>query len=192
VGIGLLLGLPAAYCMARRKQGVMAMMVLVARIAPWVSYLVPWFIIFRKLGCLDTYFALITTHLVVTIPTIVWLMVSFFEDLPVELEAAACIDGCSKWGAFVRICLPLARPGIATSAILSFIFSWNNFLFSLVLSGPLTKTVPVAVFNFISYEEINWGGLTAASSLITVPVLILVFIIQKQIVRGLTFGAVKG
>jgi multiple sugar transport system permease protein len=191
-GLGLLIGLPAAYSMARYKQRFLATVVLLARMAPWVSYLVPWFIIFRKLGALDTYSALIATHLVVTLPTIVWLMVSFFEDVPIELEEAARIDGCTKWGAFLRVSIPLVRPGIATSAILALIFSWNNFLFSLVLSGPMTKTVPVAVFNFISYEEINWGGLTAAASVITVPVLVMVFFIQRHIVRGLAFGALKG
>ena len=125
-------------------------------------------------------------------PLIIWIMISFFEDVPRELEEAAYVDGASRLGTFWRIILPLSTPGIVAASILAFIFSWNQFLFSLALSGPRTKPVPVAVFNFISYGQIDFGGLGAAAVLITLPVILLTLVIQRYIVTGLTMGAVKG
>jgi multiple sugar transport system permease protein len=123
---------------------------------------------------------------------IVWVMIAFFEDIPIELEEASLIDGLTRFQAFYRIAVPLVAPGVATATILSFIYSWNQFLFSLILAGPETKTVPVAVFNFISYGSINFGGIAAAAVLITLPVVALSLIVQRHILRGLTGGGVKG
>lgn len=190
--LGLALGLPAAYSIARYRQQGLGLAILIARVQPGISFLIPLFVIFLKLKMIDRYPSLIITHLIVTLPIIVWMMISYFEDVPADLDDAARVDGCSPYGAFWRVALPLTRPGIVASGILAFIFSWNNFLFSLVLSSYRTKTLPVAVFNFMSYEEINWGGLTAAATLITLPVLLLVLAVQRHIVRGLTIGAVKG
>ena len=187
----LLLGLPAAYSIAKYRQGKIGMLILIARMLPFVSYLLPWYIIFRYLKLIDTYTALTITHLIITMPMVIWLMVSFFENMPRELEDAAMIDGCSRWQSFLRIVLPLMRNGIATAAIMSFIFSWNQFLFSLILSGPKTKTVPVAVYNFISYGKIDWAGIGAAATLIVLPVSIFAFFVRKSIVQGLTMGALK-
>ncbi len=189
--ISLFLGLPAAYSIARYRQRRVGMLVLVARMTPFVSYLLPWYVIFRYLKLIDTYAALVTTHLIITLPMVIWLMVPFFESLPDELEDAAMLDGCSRLQTFVRIVLPLVRNGIATSAILAFIFSWNQFLFSLILSGPRTKTVPVAVYNFISYGKIDWAGIGAAATLIVLPVSVFAFFVRKTIVQGLTIGALK-
>ncbi|MEW5961750.1 MAG: carbohydrate ABC transporter permease, partial [Chloroflexota bacterium] len=138
VGVGstvlaLIFGLPAAYTIARYRQQKLAIAILVARIMPGISYLVPWFIMFSHLKLIGTYSALILSHTLVTLPMTVWLMIGFFEDIPKELDEAALIDGCSQVQAFFKISVPLTKPGIAASAILSFIFSWNNFLFSLVL-----------------------------------------------------------
>lgn len=191
-GIGLVLGLPAAYSIARYKQNGLALAILVARLTPYITYLVPWYIAFRALGLIDTYLALTMTHLIVGMPLIIWIMISFFEEVPIELEQAAYVDGASKLGTFLRIVLPLSMPGVVAASILAFIFSWNQFLFSLVLSGPNTKPVPVAVFNFISYGSIDFGGLGAAAVLITLPVILLTLLIQRYIVSGLTMGAVKG
>lgn len=191
-GLGLVLGLPAAYSIARYKQNGLALAILMARLTPYITYLVPWFLAFRSLGLIDTYFALTLTHLIVGMPLIIWIMISFFEDVPVDLEEAAYIDGASKLGTFIRVVLPLSAPGTVAAAILAFIFSWNQFLFSLVLSGPNTRPVPVAVFNFISYGQIDFGGLGAAAVLITLPVVLLTLLIQRWIVSGLTMGAVKG
>jgi multiple sugar transport system permease protein len=190
-GISLLLGLPAAYSIAKYRQGKIGLTILVARMTPFVSYLLPWYIIFRHLNLIDTYIALTITHLIITLPMVIWLMVSFFEGMPTELEDAAMIDGCSRLQSFLIIVLPLVRNGIATSAIISFIFSWNQFLFSLILSGPKTKTVPVAVYNFISYGKIDWAGIGAAATLIVLPVSVFAFLVRKSIVQGLTMGALK-
>ncbi|MEX2536259.1 MAG: carbohydrate ABC transporter permease [Trueperaceae bacterium] len=191
-GFGLVLGLPAAYSIARFKQNGLALAILIARLTPYITYLVPWYLAFRALGLVDTYLALTLTHLIVGMPLIIWIMISFFEEVPIELEEAAYVDGASKLGTFFRVVLPLSAPGTVAAAILAFIFSWNQFLFSLVLSGPNTRPVPVAVFNFISYGQIDFGGLGAAAVLITLPVVLLTLVIQRWIVTGLTMGAVKG
>lgn len=191
-GLGLLLGLPAAYSIARYKLRGLAVWVLVSRIIPYVTFLLPWFLIFTQLKLTGTYWALILTHLIITLPMIVWVMIAFFEDIPVELEEAGLIDGLTRFAAFYRIAVPLVAPGVATATILSFIYSWNQFLFSLILAGPDTKTVPVAVFNFISYGSVDFGGIAAAAVLITLPVVILSLFVQRHILRGLTGGGVKG
>jgi multiple sugar transport system permease protein len=190
-GLSLVLGLPAAYSIAKYRQGKIGIIILLARMTPFVSYLLPWYIIFRYLKLIDTYTALTLTHLIITLPMVAWLMVAFFESVPAELEDAAMIDGCSRLKSFLIIVLPLVRNGIATSAIMCFIFSWNQFLFSLILSGPQTKTVPVAVYNFISYGKIDWAGIGAAATLIVLPVSVFAFFVRKTIVQGLTMGALK-
>jgi len=190
--MSLVLGVPAAYSIARYRQTRLGMILLTARMAPGIAFLIPWFILFSKLRMIDTYVAVMLTHMVVVLPLVIWVLVGFFEDIPRELEEAALIDGCRLIGVFRRVALPLARPGIVATAILGIIASWNNFIFSLIIAGNTTRTLPVAIFNFVSYDALNWGGLTAASSIITMPVLIMAFIVQKHIVRGLTFGALKG
>jgi multiple sugar transport system permease protein len=189
--LGLAVGLPAAYSIARWRQQRLALAILVARIIPGIAYLIPWYIFFRRLRMVDTYGALILTHLIVGLPIIIWVMISFFKDVPADLEDAALIDGCSYFGVFWRIALPLVKPGIVATAILSFVFSLNNFLFSVILAGRETRTLPIAVYNMISYEEINWGTLAAAATLITLPVLLVALVAQRHIVTGLTFGAAK-
>ncbi len=191
-GLALLLGLPGAYAIARYRRTGIALAILTARMAPGIGYLIPWFILFTKAKMIDTYSALILTHLIVALPLVLWVMIGFFEDVPGDLIEAARIDGCSNWSAFLRIAIPLAKPGIVATGILAFIFSWNNFLFSLIIAGFKTRTLPIAVYSFLSYEEINWGGLTAAATVITLPVLLLALFVQKHIVRGLTLGAMKG
>ena len=190
--MSLILGVPAAYGIARYHQTRLGVAMLAARMAPGIAFLIPWFIVFSKLRMVDTYLAVMLTHMVVVLPLVIWVLVGFFEDLPRELEESGLIDGCGVLGVFRRIALPLARPGIVATAILGVIASWNNFIFSLVIAGNSTRTLPVAIFNFVSYDSLNWGGLTAASSLITLPVLLMAFLVQKHIVRGLTIGALKG
>ena len=190
--LALVFGLPAAYGIARYRQKRLPVAILVARIMPGISFLVPWFIMFSKVKLTGTYLALILAHLLITLPMTIWLMIGFFEDIPKALDEAALIDGCNPFQAFFRVSLPLTKPGIAASAILSFIFSWNNFLFSLVLSNQQTRPLPVAVFSFISYTQIDWGGLNAAATIVTLPVLIMILFVQKHMVRGLTLGSVKG
>ena len=188
----LALGLPAAYSIARYRQRTLSTAILVARIVPGITFLIPWFILFRQLHLVDTFLALILTHMLVGLPFIVWVMIPFFEAIPRELDEAARVDGCSIPSAFARVILPLSGPGVFSASILAFIFSWNNFMFSIVLATNSTKTLPVAIYNFISYAQIDWGGLMAAAVVITVPVLVLALVTQRFIVRGLTAGAIKG
>lgn len=189
--IGMLLGVPAAFSIARWKQQGLALGILLARITPGLSFLVPWFITFRYFGLIDTHAGLILAHLIVGLPIIVWVMIGFFEDLPSELVDAGLIDGSSIYGVLWRIAVPLVKPGLVATAILSIIFSWNNFNFSVILAGPNTRTLPVAVFNLMSFEQFNWGPLAAAATMITLPVLVMAMVMQRHIVSGLTFGAVK-
>jgi len=191
-GLALLFGLPGAYAIARFKRTGIALGILTARMGPGIGYLIPWFILFTKAKMIDTYSALILTHLIVALPLVLWVMIGFFEDVPGDLIEAARIDGCTHGAAFLRIAIPLAKPGIVATGILAFIFSWNNFLFSLIIAGFKTRTLPIAVYSFLSYEEINWGGLTAAATVITLPVLLLALFVKTHIVRGLTLGAMKG
>ena len=190
--LALVLGLPAAYAIARFRMPAFGLVLLTARIVPGITFLIPWFIIFSRLHLIGNYWALILSHMLVGLPFIVWIMISFFEGLPAELEEAAQVDGVTAIGSFFRIALPLSMPGIITGAILSFIFSWNNFMFSLVLANEDTRTLPVAIFSFISYASIDWGGLMAAAVIITLPVLIITLFVQRYVVQGLTAGAVKG
>ena len=190
--IGLLIGLPAAYSIARYRQNRLAVAILMARMVPGITFLVPLFIVFRALGLVDSYASLILAHMLVGLPFIVWVMVPFFESIPRELTEAAVVDGASAVRTFVAVVLPLSGPGIVTASILSFVFSWNNFMFSVVLATNKTRTVPVAIYNFISYAQIDWGGLMAAAVVITLPVLALAIITQRYVIRGLTAGAIKG
>lgn len=187
-----LFGLPAAYAIARYKQNKLSLIILAVRIIPAITFLVPWYIIFSKLKMTGTYTSLIMANLLVSLPLIVWIVTPYFGSIPKELEEAAFIDGSSVFNSFIRIMIPLSAPGIFTAAILSFIYAWNNFLFALILSSSSTKTLPMAVFNFISYTSVNWGGLMAAAVVITGPVIIVSIALQKYVVSGLTAGAVKG
>jgi multiple sugar transport system permease protein len=170
----------------------LALGILVCRMIPGISFLVPWFIVFRSLGLLDTYTGLVIAHLVITVPLITWIMIGFFEEVPVELEEAARIDGCSRAGVFLRIALPLVRPGLVSAAILALIFTWNSFLLPLILAGVKTKTLPVVVYSFITFDYLDLGGIYAASTLVTLPVIVMVLLVQRQFIRGLTIGGVKG
>ena len=192
VGFSLLLGLPAAYSIARFHQKRLSVLILVARLMPGISFLMPWYIVFSRLGLMDSYTALILSHILIALPVVVWIMSSYFETVPREMEESAMVDGATMQHAFVSIIIPLSVPGIVTSVTLSFIFSWNNFMFSQVLSMEKTRTLPIAVYNFMSYAEVDWGGVMAAAVAIMTPAIILTMIFQKYVVKGLTMGAVKG
>jgi multiple sugar transport system permease protein len=188
----LVLGVPAAYSMSRFTMRRSSLVVLMARVIPGVSLLVPWYYVFSNLHLVGGYTVLILSHMFVALPLVVYIMMGYFDSLPLELEESALVDGLTPIGAFRRITLPLALPGIATAAILSFIFSWNNFMFALVLSGANTKTLPVAIFNFVGYASIDWGGLMAAATVVTLPIMVIALMTQKYIVSGMTAGATKG
>lgn len=190
--LGLLLGLPAAYSIARSGRTKTSLLILVVRFFPGIAFMLPWYIIFSKLGITDSYLALILSHMLINVPFIVWVMIPYFESIPRELEDAAKMDGCRTMTAFLRVVLPLTGPGLITTSLLSAIFSWNNFLFSLILAGGNTRTVPLALLSFVSYASIDWGAMMAAAVVITLPILVISLFAQKYIIAGLTAGAVKG
>jgi multiple sugar transport system permease protein len=187
----LAVGVPAGYGIARMRARKAAIVVLIARITPGLSYLIPLFLVFQWLGLLGTLWPQIIIHLVVTVPIVIWIMIGYFETTPMELEESAIIDGATRWQVFRHVALPIARPGIAVAFILAVIFSWNNFVFGIVLAGRETRTLPVAVYNMISFDQLSWGPLAAAALIVTLPVLLLTMFAQRQIVAGLTAGAVK-
>jgi multiple sugar transport system permease protein len=189
--LALLVGVPAGYGIAKARAHKLGVLVLLARLTPGLSFLIPLYIMFQMLGLTGTLWPMIITHLVITVPIVAWVMIGFFETLPHDLEEAAMIDGCTLWQAFCRIALPLSRPGIVVAAILSIIFSWNNFIFGVVLAGRETRTLPVAVYNVLTFEQLSWGPLAAAALVVMLPVLILTIIIQREIVSGLAAGGVK-
>ena len=190
--IALLIGVPAGYGIARTGAHRLTVLILIARMTPALSYLIPLFAVFQFLHLNNTLTALVITHLVITVPIVVYIMAGHFETQPRELEEAAQIDGASAWTAFRYVALPLARPGIVVGFILAFIFSWNNFIFGAVLAGRETRTLPVAVYNVLTFEQLAWGPLAAAAIIVTLPVLLLTIVIQKEILTGMTAGGVKG
>ena len=170
--LSLIIGVPAAYSMSRFAMRRSALVVLMARIIPGVSLLVPWYYVFSNMSMVGGYSVLILSHMFVALPLIVYILMSYYDSMPLELEEAARVDGLTHIGAFL--------------------FSWNNFMFALVLSGADTKTLPVAIFNFVAYASIDWGGLMAASVVVTIPIMVIALFTQKYIVSGLTAGATKG
>ena len=191
-GLALLLGVPAGFGIAKSRATRAAALVMIARVTPGLSYLIPLFLMFQWLELTGTLWPIVIAHLVITVPIVIWIMIGFFEGLPGELEEAALVDGATIWQAFRHVALPLARPGITVAMILSFIFSWNNFIFGVVLAGRETRTLPVAVYNVLTFEQVSWGPLAAAALMVTAPVLILTLVMQREIVAGLTAGGVKG
>ena len=189
--VNLIISLPAAYVIARHRQNWMMFLILFLQMAPWICLLLPWYVIFKKLGLYDTYFGLVLSNLTFMIPFTIWLMLGFFEDIPVEIEEAAWLDGCSHLGTFIRIVVPLAKGGIITISTLGFMLCWNIFLFPLVLSGYETKTLPVFVYGFLADNQLDFGPLAAAALLAMLPVIVFVLINQKYFRQGVAFGGGK-
>lgn len=192
---GMVLGVPAAYALARtrfRGQRTLLLGILGTRMIPPVAVIIPFFVIFTKLSLKDTYTALVVMYLTIILGFVIWMMRSYFLDIPKELEEAAMVDGANRWQVFTRVVLPISLPGLATSAIFSFIYSWNEFLYAMVLTARNAKTLPLGIYNWVSYEEVMWGELTASAVVAMLPVVVFYFFVQKALVRGLTMGAVKG
>lgn len=195
VAVSLLVGLPAAYAFARWKfRGSESLLftLLSFRFAPELMVIVPLYVIYQRIHLFDTRLGLVWVYQLITLPLIVWILRSYFQDLTPELEQAALLDGYSRTQAFIKIVLPLVRPGLAAAGLLAFIFAWNAFAFPFVLTGSNAQTVTVGALSFLG-GAIPRYNLTAAAALISlVPPLILALFIQRFLVRGLTFGAVKG
>jgi multiple sugar transport system permease protein len=193
--LSLALAVPAAYAVSRfgTVSGRVFMLgALVTRMVPPVALGVPFVGMMSGLGISDTPVALAIAHTTISLPLSIWLMASFFEAVPFELEDAARVDGCSRLGTLWRIVIPLASGGIAVTAIFAFLASWNEFLFALLLTAVNAQTTPIVIANFQTQFGLQWGSMTALATLYSVPVVLLTFALQRRIVAGLTLGAVKG
>jgi multiple sugar transport system permease protein len=195
VALALLVGVPAAYALARFKfkgKENLAFTFLSFRFAPEFTVLIPLSIIYRKLGLYNTYFGIIWVLQLVTLPLLIWVLRGYFEDISPEIEQAAMTDGYSWAQVFWRILLPLVRPGLAASALLAFVFAWNNFIFPLILGGAEVQTVTVSALSFLSSEQAYYNRMAAACVIASIPQIVLALSIQRYLIRGLSFGAVKG
>ncbi|NDL67688.1 carbohydrate ABC transporter permease [Anaerotalea alkaliphila] len=193
--LSLLVGVPGAYALARynfSKKEDLAFTILSFRFAPEILVILPLFMIYQKIGLYDTYFGLIWVYQLITLPLLIWVLRGYFEDISVEVEQAANLDGYSWYQVFFKILLPLIKPGLVASALLAFIFAWNNFTFPLLLSGFQIETVTVAALRYIGSDTVHYGQMAVAAAVAALPEVVLALIIQKHLVRGLSFGAVKG
>lgn len=191
----LLVGVPCAYALSRyhilgKKH--LLFTFLTTRMCPGVAEALPLYIIFSHLGLLGTTPGLVLAHCTFIVAFVIWVMKAFFDDIPADLDNAALTDGYSEWGAFVHVILPIVKPAITSTALLSFIFSWNEFLFSMILGGQGARTLPASFPGLVTPHGTFWGQMCAAAGVVTIPIIILAAILQKYLIRGLSMGAVKG
>ena len=195
IGISVPIGTMAAYGLARMKSkhsGKLLFGLLAIRMFPQILLAIPFFVMARGLGMIDSYWMMILSMVAINQPFTIWLMRSFFVDVPIELDEAAMIDGCNRWQAFRLIVLPAVRPGLAVTSLFSALLAYNEFLFALILTGSHTKTLPVAIAEY-GGEDIAYWSLSAAGAIgIMLPVVLFTIAVQRHLIRGLTFGAVKG
>jgi multiple sugar transport system permease protein len=193
--VSLVIGVPAAYALSRwnsRGGATVTLWILASRMAPPIAFTIPFFLFYRWIGLLDTVTGLVLVYTSFNLPLVVWMMQPFFETVPVSLEEAALVDGARTRTIFMQIVLPMVAPGIAATAILCFLYAWNDFFFALILTRTNARTAPVAVVNFMNYEGWEWGKIAAGGSLVMAPVLIFSLAVRRYLVSGLTAGAVKG
>jgi len=192
--LAILLGTPAAYALARfdfRGKPHLWFWIISNRFISPIVVALPFFLLARNLNLLDTHLVLILAYLTFNVPLVIWLCIDQFRAIPREVDQAALVDGANPWQVFFSITLPLAIPGVVVSAILCFVFSWNEFLFALVLTQAAAKTAPVEAANFMTGFGVRWGEMMATGTLIVLPVVIFAAIVSRHLVRGLTMGAVK-
>ncbi|MEY8355454.1 carbohydrate ABC transporter permease [Lachnospiraceae bacterium 54-53] len=188
-------GVPAAYALARydfKKKDDIAFQILSFKFAPEIMVILPIFLIFQKIGLYDTYFGLIWVYQLITMPLLIWVVRGYFEDISVEVEQAASLDGYRWYEVFLKTLLPLIKPGLVASGLLAFIFAWNSFTFPLILSGFKIQTLTITSLRYISSETVHYGQVAVAAMVAVLPEIIACLFIQKHLVRGLSFGAVKG
>ncbi len=189
------LGSLAAYSLARyrfRFSTTLAVGLILARMIPPIVFVVPIFLLFNALKLRNTLPGLVLVYSAFNIPFVVWLMRSFFEEVPVELEQAVLIDGGSRLQAFWYVTMPLAAPGLAATAVFCAIVAWGEFLFALILTGPDTGTLPIHLASFITDRTIEWGGVTSTGVLVILPLVFFGMLVQRHLIKGLTLGAMKG
>ncbi len=193
--VSVIAGVPAAYALARfnfKGKEDLAFTILSFKFAPEILVILPLFMIYQKLGIYDTHFGLIWVYQLITMPLLVWVVRGYFEDISVEIEQAARLDGYRWWEIFYKMLLPLIKPGLVSSALLAFIFAWNSFTFPLLLTSFNVETVTVASLKYIASDTVHYGQMAVAATVAATPEVILALLIQKHLVRGLSFGAVKG
>lgn len=196
--VSVVFGSMAGYALARfqypgRWRYQISFWILSTRMMPPIVTIIPLYIAFNYLGMLNTKPAVIIAYTAFNLPFATWMMKSYFQDLPVELEEAAMVDGDTRWGAFLHVALPLARPGLAATAIFCLIISWNEFLLALVLTlTERSQTLPIGIAGRVTQYSTYWGEISAAGFTACIPIMIFAFIVQKHLVRGISFGAVKG
>lgn len=190
----ILLGALAAYALARFRfmgKGVASISTLLLRMVPPVVLVIPMFVLWSRFGIINTRIGLIMAYVALNLPFTIWVLHSFIAEIPVELEEAAVLDGCSELGIFLRIIMPLIVPGIAAASIFTFRIAWNEFILSLVLTNRFTRTLPVAVSLFLTDHGIEWGRITAIGTVIAIPAFVFTFVAARRLIKGLTAGAVK-
>lgn len=194
VFISLLLGAPAAYAFSRFRSGgnFLRFAILLAQMLPPAILIVPFFLILYHMRLLDSLWAVITSHLAFILPLITWFLIGFLEDVPLDLEEQALVDGCTRWQAFYKVVLPVIRPGLGAAALFGFILSWNDLFYALLLTGKKSATLPVGIAGFWTFRGIEMGRMSAAIILAIFPVTVLSFFVQSHLVRGLGGGAIKG
>jgi multiple sugar transport system permease protein len=191
----IVLAVPAAYGFARlRFQGKKALgfYTLATQMLPPVGLVIPYFLLLNRIGLMDSYRGLVIVYLTFSLPFAIWLMVSYFEDIPREMEEAAFLDRANRFQTLWHVVLPQARGGIAVTVIFVFLNAWNEFLFAVLLGGKSVQTVTVYMFNFVGVEQTQWAKLSAAAIVAMIPVILIGIVGQRHIVKGLTIGAVKG
>jgi ABC-type glycerol-3-phosphate transport system permease component len=194
VAMAIILGIPAAYSLNRLKvrgKNVISLLLLLSYMFPEFLFSIPMYVLYQKLGLYDTEIALALTYQCISLPFAIWLLRSFFESVPQDLEDAALIDGCTRFSTLWRIYVPMSAPGIAATAVLSAIWIWNELTMALSLTYSNAQTITVAMAGFRGYASIDWGGMAAGSIVAIVPMLIFTIFAQRYIVEGLTLGAVK-
>lgn len=193
--IALVVGIPAAYGLARGQQlhdQIMSYWLLFVRMALPMSFAIPFFLMMRRVGLIDTKLGLILVHVTFDLPFVVWTMRPHFESIPIALEEAAYVDGAHPRDVFLKVILPISTPGIVVTAIFAFLLSWNDFFFAFILTRRLAQTAPVTIANFMSYEGYNWGGICSAGVLVMMPVLVFSLVVRRYLIQGLMSGAFKG
>ncbi|MGB7802437.1 carbohydrate ABC transporter permease [Buttiauxella sp.] len=193
-GLSLAIGVPAAWVLTRWQfpgRRYVALWILVTRMAPPIAFTIPFYLAWRWLGLQDTVIGLAIVYLTFNLAIVIWLMQTFFAAVPGALEEAAWLDGCSIWRTFWTITLPLVAPGLAATAILCFIFSWNDFFYALILTRTQAVTAPVAIVNFLQYEGWEWSKIAASGTLVMLPVVAFTLLVRRYLVHGLTAGGLK-
>jgi multiple sugar transport system permease protein len=188
-------GVPAAYAFARydfKNKEQWAFQILSFKFAPEILVILPVFMIFQRMGLYDTYFGLIWVYQLITMPLLIWVVRGYFEDISVEIEQAAQLDGYTWYEVFFKILLPLIKPGLVAASLLAFIFAWNSFTFPLILSGVHVQTITITSLRFLASDSVHYGQVAVAAIIAVLPEIVICLFIQKHLVRGLSFGAVKG